>query len=92
MKNQFFKALMIIGMILGLLIPIQMVKSLVNERKERQQEVYTEAGKTWGGNFIFGGIYASSGNKKIFPKFVNINCELQSEIRKKNIFKKWMKK
>jgi len=87
MKNQFLKALMIIGMILGLLIPVQMVKSLVNERKERQQEVYTEAGKTWGGNFIFGGVYASSGNKKIFPKFVNINCELQSEIRKKNIFK-----
>ncbi|HOU83927.1 MAG TPA: cell envelope integrity protein CreD [Spirochaetota bacterium] len=87
MKNQFLKALMIFGMILGLLIPVQMVKSLVNERKERQQEVYTEAGKTWGGNFIFGGVYASSGNKKVFPKFVNINTELKSEIRKKNIFK-----
>ncbi|MBP8081821.1 MAG: inner membrane CreD family protein [Spirochaetes bacterium] len=87
MKNQFLKALMIIGMILGLLIPVQMVKSLANERKERQQDVYTEAGKTWGGNFIFGGVYASSGNKTIFPKTVNINCELKSEIRKKNIFK-----
>ena len=87
MKNQFLKVLMIIGMILGLLIPVQMVKSIVNERKERQQEVYTEAGKTWGGNFIFGGVYASSGNKKIFPKFTSINCELKSEIRKKTIFK-----
>jgi inner membrane protein len=45
----FFKALMIGGLILVLLIPAMLVENLVKERETRQQEAFDEVSSKWAG-------------------------------------------
>ncbi|MCG2617875.1 cell envelope integrity protein CreD [Terrimonas sp. NA20] len=45
----FFKALMIGGLILLLLIPAMLVENLVKEREERQKEAFDEVSSKWAG-------------------------------------------
>ncbi|MBN2433994.1 MAG: cell envelope integrity protein CreD [Spirochaetes bacterium] len=87
MKNQVIKPLVILGLIMGLLIPIQIVKSMVDERKERQRDVYNEIGNRWGSPVTFGGIFIVSDNEIITAKSADIQCEMITETRRKGIFK-----
>ncbi|HRX15876.1 MAG TPA: cell envelope integrity protein CreD [Spirochaetota bacterium] len=87
MKNQVIKPLVILGLIMGLLIPIQIVKSMVDERKERQRDVYNEIGNRWGSPVTFGGIFIVSDNGIITAKSADIRCEMITETRRKGIFK-----
>ncbi|MDA3900710.1 MAG: cell envelope integrity protein CreD [Spirochaetes bacterium] len=87
MKNQVMKPFIILGLILGLLIPIQIVKSMVDERKERQEDVYDEISNRWGSPVTFGGVFIVSGKEIITAKSADIQCEMKTEIRRKGIFK-----
>lgn len=48
-NNITIKILVVLGMILMLLLPIQLVKSLIEERKEAQASVENEISEKWGG-------------------------------------------
>ena len=87
MKKYFLKPLVIICLITALLIPIQIVKSLVDERKSRQSEVSQDMGNIWGSKMIFGGLYISTTEGRIYPESMAITCSMKTEIRKKGIFK-----
>lgn len=48
-NNMTIKALVVVAMVLVLLLPIQLVKSLIEERNAAQTEVEKEIGEKWGG-------------------------------------------
>jgi len=65
-----------------------MVSSLVDERKQRQGEVYKEMSNSWGGeNTVLGGILLSSGNETVMPDRSEIEGSITAEVRQKGIFK-----
>lgn len=87
MKNQLVKSLVILVLMLGLLVPVQIVKSMVGERKLRQQEVFDQVSARWGSPLVFGGLYLSADKKRMIAETADINCELKTEVRRKGIFK-----
>ncbi len=59
-SNSFFqsntaKIIMVVFLTLVLLIPLQLVKGLIEERAERQQEVVNDINSKWGGSVYFYG-------------------------------------
>lgn len=88
MKPLASKSLITSFLVLALLIPVTMVSSLVDERKQRQSDVYTEMSSSWGGeNTVLGGIFLSSANESIMPESSIIDGNITAEIRQKGIFK-----
>ena len=87
MKSIVVKGLIIGGIILGLLIPLTMVKSLTKERKYRREQVINSLGSIWGKPQIIQGIYAYKGGKEFYPGNVSVIGSVNTEIRKKGIFK-----
>ncbi len=47
-RNPILKVLLILGLIVGLLLPLMLVEGLVYERQDRQSEVVREIGDAWG--------------------------------------------
>ncbi len=47
-RNPILKVLLILGLIVGLLLPLMLVEGLVYERQDRQGEVVREIGDLWG--------------------------------------------
>jgi len=88
MKPLAAKSLITVALLLGLLIPISMVSSLVDERKQRQAEAVTAMSGSWGGtNTVIGGLFFSSGGETVMPEKTEIDGEINAEIRQKGIFK-----
>ena len=88
MKPFAAKSLITAFLILALLIPVSMVSSLVDERKVRQSEVYTEMSTSWGGdNTVLSGIFLSFANETAAPDKTEIEGNITAEIRQKGIFK-----
>ncbi len=88
MKPLASKSLITSFLVLALLIPISMVSSLVDERKQRQNEVYTEMSSSWGGeNTTLGGIFLSFANETVMPDKSEIDGNITAEVRQKGIFK-----
>ena len=88
MKPLASKSLITAFLLLALLIPISMVSSLVDERKLRQSEVYSEMSNSWGSeNTVLGGIFLSFANETAMPDKTEIDGTLSTEIRQKGIFK-----
>ncbi len=88
MKPLATKSLITAFLLLSLLIPISMVSSLVDERKLRQSEVYTDMSSSWGGeNTVLGGIFLSFANETAMPEKSVIDGTITAEVRQKGIFK-----
>jgi inner membrane protein len=88
MKPLASKSLITSFLVLALLIPISMVSSLVDERKQRQNEVYAEMSSSWGGeNTVLGGVFLSFANETVLPERTEIDGNITAEVRKKGIFK-----
>lgn len=88
MKPLASKSLITSFLILALLIPISMVSSLVDERKQRQNEVYAEMSSSWGGeNTALGGLFLSFANETVMPDRSGIDGNITAEVRQKGIFK-----
>jgi inner membrane protein len=88
MKPLASKSLITSFLVLALLIPISMVSSLVDERKQRQNEVYAEMSTSWGGeNTVLGGLFLSSANETVMPDRSVIDGNITAEVRQKGIFK-----
>lgn len=88
MKPLAAKSFITVFLLLALLIPISMVSSLVDERKVRQDEVYTEMSGLWGGqNTVLGGIFLSSAGETLMPDKSSIEGTVTAEVRQKGIFK-----
>lgn len=88
MKPLASKSLITSFLVLALLIPVSMVSSLVEERKLRQSEVYTEMSNSWGSeNTVLGGLFLSFANETAMPDKTEIDGSVTAEIRQKGIFK-----
>jgi inner membrane protein len=87
MKTYFIKGLVITGIILALLVPVHLVKSLVTERKDRQDEVYVQMGDAWGSAATVAGIAISKIGNTDIPEQQKIDCEITAETRQKGIFR-----
>lgn len=79
--------MVILVLMLGLFLPVQIVKSVIDERKNRQDEVYAQMSAGWGSPVLFGGIYLMSGNKRIIANSADIVCDTKVETRSKGIFR-----
>jgi inner membrane protein len=65
-----------------------MVSSLVDERKQRQSEVYMEMSSSWGSeNTVLGGVFLSFADETSMPDKTDIEGTITAEIRQKGIFK-----
>ncbi len=56
MRNSITARLFVVGfLLLVLLIPLEFVKSLINERANRQEEAVREINEKWGNEVLFSG-------------------------------------
>ncbi len=99
----FSKLFIIAGLTLLLLIPVEMIKSLITERNERLVETQKEISKTWGKEQVVGGpiltipyqkyrVQNTRNNSAIkyahfLPRELNISGKIQPEVRHRGIFK-----
>ncbi len=86
MKNFLVKSGIAGMIVLGLLIPVQMVKSLVEERKERRDELVQNMGSVWGRPKIIYGLFIHDGKNFHAPKEFEVDGSIETEVRKKGIF------
>lgn len=99
-KIKSLKLLLIAVLVLLMLIPVQMIMSLISERQERRTEVTTEIARSWGGSQIISGAYillpyveTLPDNKVIkrytywFPESVDARVKLSTSEKKRSIFK-----
>lgn len=87
MKSTLSKVIVISVIVLALIIPLQMIRSLGKERQERRAEMYNEMTDIWGGSHNLIGPFIINNKKFLSPEDIEIKCDLQSDIRKKGIFK-----
>ena len=86
--NIFKFKLVIIGiLIISLLVPVYMVSSLVDERKEREREVIQQMSKVWGKPKEIYGILLSDKNTCFIPSELIVTGNVIAESRKKGIFR-----
>ena len=97
------KALLVGAMILVMLIPVVMLKQMIRERMEYQQEVEAEVGTTWGGpQTVTGPILAlpyertvvdgqqkkrEKGTAYFLPDMLNIRGDVDTEVRSRTAHK-----
>lgn len=105
MKQKFFKnhsitlkALLIAALVLLMLIPVSMVKSLVKERENNKEAVQKDIASKWGGKQqVTGPVlvlpYYKDGNEKspisyayFLPEEYNVTGKIEPEIRSRNIY------
>ncbi len=87
MRSLLVKFAIIGIIIIGLLIPVQLVNSLVKERAQRRNNLLIQMGRAWGKPQQFSGIYLLDNNKVYLPARLEIKGNITSAIRKKGIFK-----
>ncbi|MCB9947404.1 MAG: cell envelope integrity protein CreD [Rhodospirillaceae bacterium] len=54
-RNPILKVLLILGLVIGLLLPLMLVDGLVSERQSRYREVVQEIGNLWGRQQVIAG-------------------------------------
>ncbi len=81
------KVIIVSVIILALIIPLQMVKSLIKERQERRTLLFNEMGNIWGGDHRLTGPFILKNKKYVSPENLTLECDIQSEIRRKGIYK-----
>ncbi len=86
MKNFLVKSGIAGMLILGLLIPVQMVKSLVEERKQRRDELVQNMGSVWGRPKVIYGLFIHDGKDFHAPEEFEVTGTIDAEVRKKGIF------
>ncbi len=99
-NSLFFRIFTIVGIILVLLIPVSMIRSLIQEREMRSESVREQIAQQWGGKQNLEGPFlvipyrlietknenASSGKIVILPEELYVSGSLKSEKRKRGIF------
>ena len=89
------KAVVIAVLTLLMLIPVSMVKSLINERMENKARVGADISSKWGGEQRLTGPilvlpYKSANNREAYayflPQELNIDGDLNTEKRKRNVY------
>lgn len=91
-KSFFARFAIISGLLLILLIPLMMVKGLVDERADRRSETVEEVSSKWGGNQVIAGpfleIPAKIGSEYLLinPSELTINGDLTPEVRSRGIY------
>lgn len=102
LNSVIVKILIVGALILILLIPGEMIKSLITDRETRRDEAVNEVRSKWGGTqTITGPIlripfhwYSKTGNKThrnkdfiyILPEFLDVNGRITPQIRNRGIF------
>ncbi|HNX58318.1 MAG TPA: cell envelope integrity protein CreD [Spirochaetota bacterium] len=87
MKQYLAKGTIIAGIIVAMLIPIHMVKTLVTERAERQVKVYDDLASKWGSSAVICGVVTQNNSVLSIPEQQRIDCDINAEMRQKGIFK-----
>lgn len=87
MKSLVVKGLIVSSVIIGLLIPLAMVKSLIKERQKRRNQVIDSMGTIWGKPQIIKGIYLSNKRINLYPEKIKVTGTIKTDIRQKGIFK-----
>ncbi|XAK44320.1 inner membrane CreD family protein [Campylobacter coli] len=87
-RNQRLKSLTLKGVLIfiisiALLIPLLMLKTLVEDRKYSAQNVVSLMGKAWGSDEF----YTPSLNEKILPNKLELWVDLKYQERTKGIYK-----
>lgn len=81
--------IILVGLLtLVLLIPLQYVKSLINERAERQEDVVTEINQKWGGNVFFYGPVLKVPYKQI-TETTNIDPATKKAVTQQKAFREY---
>ncbi|HOD15502.1 MAG TPA: cell envelope integrity protein CreD [Spirochaetota bacterium] len=86
MKSQMLKTLVVGFLALAMLIPVQMVRSLVNERMERRDELVKQMGKVWGAPHVLKGAYLFKKDGNLYPDEITVSGAIVPDLRKKGIF------
>lgn len=91
MRSMIFKLGFIGAMILAFLIPIEMIKSIADERESRKKQVLFKMQSIWGKKNQVGPIFwtvpGKEKNLRRKPEQVKIIGSIHADIRKKGIFK-----
>ncbi|MDN3725195.1 inner membrane CreD family protein [Aequorivita sp. SDUM287046] len=92
MRNSFTARMLVVGfLLLVLLIPLEFVKSLINERAYRQQEVVQEINNKWGKEVLLSGPivkipYSDISEEKIFNEKTKSYYSKTNETQKNAYF------
>jgi inner membrane protein len=86
MRSNGLKSLLVMGMVLGLMIPIIIFAFIVDERRERRDEAVKTISKAWGGSTLYGGVFIQDKKITIVPEWMQITCDMKTEVRRKGIF------
>lgn len=91
-KDNSSKIFIIGFLALVILIPLYMIGSLAQERRERKAEVVTQMGKIWGESQILSPAFISNSYNSYseilsFSSSYNVECNLTAEIRRRGTYK-----